>query len=118
MKNRKTDFEKAIKKYDELITLFYSGDETVEDNAEKRENWNLRDLIAEMDYCLSRYYEEGNACFEDRKYDYKEWFSAIKRMKRFIQRWLPKCNHMRPYEKHCSYYDDPGVNHFINYHVR
>lgn len=118
MKNRKTDFEKAVKKYDELITLFYSGDETVEDNAEKRENWNLRDLIAEMDYCLSRYYEEGNACFEDRKYDYKEWFSAVKRMKRFIQRWLPKCNHMRPYEKHCSYYDDPGVNHFINYHVR
>lgn len=118
MKNRKTDFEKAVKKYDELITLFYSGDETVEDNAEKRENWNLRDLIAEMDYCLSRYYEEGNACFEDRKYDYKEWLSATQRMKRFIKRWLPKCKDMRPYEEHCSHYDDSGVNHFINYHVK
>lgn len=114
----KSDFEKAVKKYDELITLFYSGDETVEDNEEKRKNWNLRDLIAEMDYCLSRYYEEGNACFEDMKYDYDEWLSATKRMKRFIQRWLHKCNDMKPYEKHCSYYDDPGVNHFINYHVR
>lgn len=71
-----------------------------------------------MDYCLSRYYEEGNTCFEDRKYDYKEWLLATQRMKRFIQRWLPKCEGIKPYEGHCSHYDDPGMNHFIDYHVR
>ena len=114
----KSDFEKALPKFDELICDYYSGDETVADNEEKRKNWNLRDLIAEMDYCLFRYYEEGNACFEDRKYDYKEWLSATQRMKRFIQRWLLKCKGMKPYEGHCSHYDDPSVNHFINYHVR
>ena len=114
----KSDFEKALPKFDELICVYYSEDDTVEDNEERRKNWNLRDLIAEMDYCLFRYYEEGNACFEDRKYNYKEWLSAVKKMKRFIQRWLPKCKDMKPYEEHCSHYDDPGVNHFINYHVR
>lgn len=34
----KSDFDKAAQKYDELISLFYSEDETVEDNAEKRGN--------------------------------------------------------------------------------
>ena len=114
----KSDFEKALPKFDELICAYYSEDDTVEDNEEKRKNWNLRDLIAEMDYCLFRYYEEENACFEDRKYDYKEWLSATQRMKRFIQRWLPKCEGMKPYEGHCSHYDDPGMNHFIDHHVR
>lgn len=114
----KSDFEKALPKFDELICDYYSGDETVEDNEEKRKNWNLRDLIAEMDYCLFRFYEEGNANFESRRDNYKEWLSAVKKMKRFIQRWLPKCKDMKPYEEHCSHYDDPGVNHFINYHVR
>lgn len=118
MKQVKSDFEKAVKKYDELIYLFYCEDDTVGDDEEKRKKWNLRDLVAEMDYCLSRFYEEGNANFEDREDDYDEWLSATRKMKRFIRRWLPKCNNMKPYEKHCSYYDDPGVNHFINYHVR
>lgn len=112
-----SDFEKAVKKYDELISEFYCEDVTIGDDEEKKENWNLRDLVAEMDYCLSRFYEEGNANFEDRKDDYDEWLSATRRMKRFVQRWLPKCHDMKPYERHCSYYDDPGVNHFINYHV-
>ena len=115
---KKSDYEKAIKKYDELICDFYCEDDTIEDNDEKRKNWNLRDLVAEMDYCLSWFYEEGNANFEAREDDYDEWLSATRKMKRFIQRWLPKCNDMKPYEMHCSYYDDPGVNHFINYHVR
>lgn len=118
MKNRKTDFEKAVGKYDELISVFYSGDDTIGDDEEKKKKWNLRDLVAEMDYCLFRYYEEGNACFEDRKYDYDKWLSATRKMKRFIQRWLPACEGMKPYEEHCSHYDDPGMNHFINYHVR
>ncbi len=114
----KSDFEKALPKFDELICNYYSGDETVGDNEEKKKKWNLRDLVAEMDYCLFRYYEEGNANFESRRYNYKEWLSDVKKMKRFIQRWLPACEGMKPYEKHCSHYDDPGVNHFINYHVR
>lgn len=116
MKNRKTDFEKAVRKYDELISEYYCEDNTIEDNEEKQKKWNLRDLVAEMDYCLSRFYEEGNTNFEDRRDDYDEWLSATRRMKRFIQRWLPKCKGMKPYEKHCSHYDNPGENNFINYH--
>lgn len=114
----KSDFEKALPKFDELICDYYSGDDTVEDNEEKRKNWNLRDLISEMDYCLSRYYEEGNSNFEARSNDYDEWLSATRKMKRFIKKWLPKCNGMKPYEKHCSGYDSPNVNNFIDYHVR
>lgn len=109
---KKSDFEKAIKKYDELIAVYYE-----EVSSEERKNWNLRDLVADMDYCLSRYYEEGNANFEARKENYAEWLSATRKMKRFIQRWLPKCNNMKPYERHCSYYDNSSVNHFINRRV-
>lgn len=118
MKQVKSDFEKAVKKYDELISEFYCEDATVEDDEEKRKNWCLRDLVAEMDYCLSRFYEEGNSNFEARLDGYDEWLSATRKMKRFIQRWLPKCPDMKPYKRHCSYYDDPGVNHFINYRVK
>ena len=110
---KKSDYEKAVKKFDELISEYY-----YEISDEERKNWNLRDLVAEMDYCLFRFYEEGNANFEARKDDYGEWLSATRKMKRFIQRWLPKCNGMKPYEEHCSHYNDPNVNHFINYHVR
>lgn len=115
MKQVKSDFDKAVKKYDELISEFYYEEDTVK---ETHKNWNLRDLVSEMDYCLSRYYKEGNANFDARKDNYKEWLSDVKKMKRFIKRWLPKCNNMKPYEGHCSKYDDPGINHFIDYHVR
>lgn len=32
----KSDFEKALPKFDELICVYYSEDDTVEDNEEKR----------------------------------------------------------------------------------
>lgn len=60
----KTDFEKALEKHNEILYDYYWEDGTVEDSIdiskERLNAWNLRDLVADMDYRLSKFYTKGN----------------------------------------------------------
>lgn len=99
----KTDFEKALEKHNEILYDYYWEDGTEEDSIviskERLNNWNLRDLVADMDYRLSKFYTKGNMNDYNRGVSPDTWIAATTKMKRFIKRWLPKSKEMKPFEK-------------------
>lgn len=71
--------------------------------------WNLRDMVAEADYQLSLYYEEGTLAGDMRYSDYeserKAWRSESGKLKRFIDAYEPFIWDMECVEGHCSQFD-------------
>lgn len=73
--------------------------------SENTENWNLRDMVAECDYTLSTYYEEGHCNCDLKEYEPNTWRKHTTRLKNFIKRYEPYIKDMKCYEGHCSGYD-------------
>ena len=89
MGKKKYTFEKAVKRYNDL--MFDLGLEFLSIGtrfSEDTDNWNIRDLVAEADYQLSCYFESGNACAEMRysedAYERQSWRSSVGKLTRFI----------------------------------
>lgn len=115
---KKTAFEKALPKFNELIGSYYTLDAVIQEGDRRKKSWTLRDLVAEMDYCLSRYYEPGNACFEDWEYDSEGCKRAVAKMNRFIRHWLPECKGTACHGRHSSIYDNPSQITFVSHHLQ
>lgn len=78
--------------------------------SEGTENWNIRDMVAECDYVLSCYYEDGH-CNGDMRYsdnesERKTWRSETGRLKRFIEAYKPFIEGVVCASGHCSKYDN------------
>ncbi|MCH5303542.1 MAG: hypothetical protein J1E41_01645 [Ruminococcus sp.] len=84
--------------------------------SERTENWNIRDLVCEIDYTLNIYLDESCMPYQDAHYYpedkynrqsayYTEWYNPIQRMKRFIKTYEPLSRDIIPTESHCSQYD-------------
>ena len=73
--------------------------------SEGTENWNLRDMVAEADYYLSTYYENGHGNNDLKYEDRKRWISETGKLKRFIAHWEPYIKDMKGETRHCSKYD-------------
>lgn len=73
--------------------------------SEETECWNLRDLVAECDYTLTLYYEDGTVYSEIRETDYKVWKSDTDRLKRFIKNYSRYTVNLECNVRHCSIYD-------------
>ena len=105
------NMKEAIRKYNNIMmTLGYEHNAIDPDWGEDTENWNLRDMVAECDYTLSCYYEEGH-CNNDMRYSSDEyerkcWKSETGRLKRFINRYASYINDMKCATRHCSQYDN------------
>ena len=68
-------------------------------------DWNLRDMVAEMDYVLGCYYEDGHVLGDMRTGDADErrmWRSETGRIKRFIQVYSKYVTDMKCTAGHCS----------------
>lgn len=106
----KLNMTTAIKQYNRIMgVLGYEHNEIGTPFSENTENWNLRDMIAECDYTLSTYYEDGH-CNADMRYsddpeDRKMWRSHTGMLERFIKHYEPYTRGMKPFEGHCSQYD-------------
>lgn len=77
--------------------------------SEDTEGWNIRDMVAECDYQLSTYYEEGH-CNGDMRYsddedERKAWKSETGKLKRFIKAYEPFIEDVVCKKGHCSQYD-------------
>lgn len=83
------------KEYNTIATKYSEGTEC----------WNLRDLVAECDYVLSLYYEEGTVFSEIKDIDYKLWKSETDRLKRFIKNYSKYIDFLECNVRHCSIYD-------------
>lgn len=99
----------TIKRYNKLMSdLCYEHNTIGESYSEGTEDWNLRDMVAECDYILSTFYEDGHSNESLRWEDAdgrREWQSYVGRLTRFINRFAPMTDGMTCTSKHCSKYD-------------
>lgn len=103
----KSNFEKACRKYNEIMmTLCYEYDTIGTDYSENTENWTLRDMVAECEYILSTYYENGHSNYEMKREDRKQWISETGKLKRFIAHWEPYIKDIPCATGHCSIFDN------------
>lgn len=86
--------------------------------SEDTDGWNLRDMIAEADYVLSTYYENGHVNndlrFSEEEEERKAWRSDTGKLKRFIQAYEPFAVDLVCKDSHCSKYDNPADIAFRN----
>lgn len=113
MKN--LNMETARKRYNNImydlgldhLTVWEKGSKGEEGSEAK--GWNLRDMVAEADYQLGLYYEEGTLAGDMRYSDYeserKAWRSESGKLERFIKAYLPFTEGMKCTTGHCSQYD-------------
>ena len=107
---KKLNMKAAIKRYNDIMyTCCYEHSTIGTIYSENTENWNLRDMVAEADYLLSCYYEEGHCRCDNRhlsKEDYKIWVSETGMLKRFIKAYEPFIEDMICEEGHYSRFDN------------
>ena len=105
----KKRMETALKRYNSIMYDVGCEYNTIgEIYSENTENWNLRDMVAECDYLLMCYYEEGNVRCDDRflgKEEYKMWIHETGILRRFIKAYEPYIMDLKCYVGHCSNYD-------------
>ena len=96
----------ATKRYNSLmIELCYEHNTIGTRLSENTDNWNLRDMVAECDYVLSTYHEDGHTNYELKEENPKQWRSETDKLKRFIKAYEPFIDDMVCTEGHCSNYD-------------
>lgn len=87
---------------------------TIGTNAsENTDNWNLRDMVSEVQYTLDIWDDLDSLEWCDahdesqpaHKPWYREWYSQKQRMKRFIAKYKDEALKMKCTESHCSKYD-------------
>ena len=100
----------AVKKYNDIMYNLCRELNTIgQPLSEGTENWTLRDMVAECDYELSTYYEDGHMNndlrYSEDEYEKKQWRSETGKLKRFIYNYAYVVKYMKCAEGHCSKYD-------------
>lgn len=108
---KKLNMATAIKRYNDIMmNIGYEHNTIGTVYSEDTDNWNLRDMVAECDYTLSCYYEDGHCNAEMRYSDDPEerrmWKSETGRLQRFIKAYEPFIGDMVVAMGHCSSYDN------------
>lgn len=108
---KRLNMETAIRRYNNIMEVIGYEHNTIGTwFSEGTDNWNLRDMVAEADYTLSTYYEDGHCNggmrYSDEPDERKMWKSETGRLQRFIKAYEPFIKDMRCAEGHCSKYDN------------
>ena len=108
---KKLNMESSIKRYNDIMCCLGYEHNTIETiYSENTEGWNIREMVAECDYTLSCYFEEGH-CNGDMRYstdpeERKMWRSETGKLKRFIDAYKPFIDGVICVSGHCSQYDN------------
>lgn len=101
----------ATKRYNDIMMdIGYEHNTIGTEYSEDTDGWNLRDMVAECDYTLSCYYEDGH-CNAEMRYstdpeERRMWKSETGRLRRFIKAYEPFIGDMVVATGHCSSYDN------------
>lgn len=105
----------AITQYNDIMYSIAREYLTIgtKDSSEEVQDWNLRDMVSEMQYTLGNYenpdciywQDAHDECQPPDKPWYREWVNVKKRMKRFISRWEAEALKLECVQYHCSKYD-------------
>lgn len=108
--------DKAVKRYNNLMYALgydYHTIGTSDTDDPRINNWNLRDMISEVQYWLD-FYQSDDCIYREEAYDtsypnhkalYKQYRSDLAKMQRFIAAYEKEALAMVCYEGHCSKYD-------------
>ena len=116
--NRAYNAKEVIKRYNSIMFSISREHLTIGTGfSEGTENWNLRDLVSEMQYTLDIYEDQGCVYWEEAHDPYQpkrsngvgqfyyEWVLTKNKMKRFIKAYEPFIEGMECSEGHSSIYD-------------
>lgn len=119
MEVSKLNMEAVIKRYNRImntvcyehLTIGETLSENTSGNPDNKQNclWTLRDMVAECDYILSTYYEDGHNNEALRHEDAeckKAWRQETGLLKRFINRYAPMLDGVEAFQRHLSKYDN------------
>ena len=104
----------AVKQYNDLMMDICREYHTIGTKySEGTENWNLRDMVSEVQYTLDiwndpdcTYYQDAHDNSQPESKDwYKQWMNDKARMKRFINKYAKEAMTMECTVDHCSDYD-------------
>lgn len=106
------DFERSISLYSKYIQNKYN-DMMIELDHEsgvigpgKNENWNLRDMLSEVEYLRSLYYTKGHDRNKLKTEDPKLFNRQTSRLRYFIRTYRDHVNDLVVTQKHNSKYDN------------
>lgn len=99
------DIEPIIKSYNHLITDFGYEDKTIAPGTD-RENWNLRDMVSEVEYIRSTFYDKDHVNSKLRAEDEKDFYNRTSRLRRFIRVYKPLIDNLVTHTSHNSKYDN------------
>lgn len=97
------DIDHIIEYYNRLVTEAGFSDRTM--GSQYTENWNLRDMVAEMDYIRSTFYEPGHVNNKMRTGDPKAWLSFIDRIGYFLRKYREHIGDLVAHTTHNSKFD-------------
>ena len=108
---------KAVDNYNNIMFAICREYNTIgtsyTEDAEHRNNWNLRDMVSEMQYTLD-IYRDPDCIYYEEAYDdcqpagrpwYKQWKNITARMQRFINKYRSDALCMECTQCHCSIFD-------------
>ena len=107
---KKLNLETAIKRYNSIMQSIGYDHLTIGTSlSEDTDGWNIRDMVAECDYVLGTYFEDGH-CNAEIRYsddadDRKAWWSETGKLKRFIEAYKPFIDGIKCVSGHCSRFD-------------
>ena len=88
--------------YDTIDTIYTEA-------PERRNNWNLRDMVSEVQYILDFYHEPESVFYESAHSDDPEerrrYREDVAKMRKFIRTYEAEALTMKCTDGHCSKYD-------------
>jgi len=101
-----TDLKPIIKSYNELVTDLGFKDSII--GPGKNENWNLRDMVSEVEYIRSLYYTKGHDRNKLKADDLVTFTRHTYRLRYFLRTHKPKISDLVVTQEHNSKYDNIG----------
>lgn len=101
------DLKPIIKSYNELVTDLGYKDSII--GPGKNENWNLRDMVSEVEYIRSLYYTKGHDRRKLKTEDPRSFNNQTARLRHFIRTYRQYVSDLVVTEEHNSKYDNIGV---------
>ena len=98
------DMEHVTEAYNRIITDLGYEDRVI--GTPRTKNWNLRDMVCEIEYIRSVYYTEGEERNKLRYEDYATWNRHCSRLRNFIRNYKDHIDDLVCTDNHNSKYDN------------
>lgn len=97
---------KAKREYNNIMLIIHCEHNTIGTTfSEDTDKWNIRDMVAECDYILSCYKEDGHIGNDNGFMAGVETSKIAEMMELFITHYKPFINNVKCFCGHCSQYD-------------